>query len=572
MDVEFKELLLAEAEKHALYNALKYQGPAQVKTVMGILMANYPDFRPFANHIPALISPLIENINSLDNSAQIQRLTNLDLDLSKQLEKELITEPKRQLPNLPNANSYGQIRMRVAPNPNGPWHIGHARMPSVIGTYKSIYDGWFVCRFDDTDPATKRPLLEAYDWILEDIKYLGFEADEIIMASDRLDLYYEYALQLINLKGAYTCTCPSSKFSELKNSGHSCPHRGNSIEQTLEEFQHMISGNFSAGEMVIRVRTDLSHSNPAIRDWVAFRMVDVPHPREVAQEYRCWPLLDFQSAIDDHLLEITHIIRGIDLQDSAKRQQYLYDYFNWEYPEVVHWGRINIDDHSVPLSTSSMANSIESGSFTGWSDLQLPTLRNLEKRGIQGGAITSSMVDLGTSTNNITLSMSAIYSNNRSNVDGIADRLFFIKNPSEKQIFGKGLPEAVEIPIHPDHPIRGSRKLAITPSIFIDVSDIPMDEEILYLKGIGSVRYTQDSFEFIGGDFSSAKAQSSPIVHWLPSTHEQLCLKTPQGDFNGIVESAICNYDSGDLIQFERVGFAKLEVISGAQNAYFSHP
>ena len=78
MDVEFKELLLAEAEKHALYNALKYQGPAQVKTVMGILMANYPDFRPFSNHIPALISPLIENINSLDNSAQIQRLTSLE--------------------------------------------------------------------------------------------------------------------------------------------------------------------------------------------------------------------------------------------------------------------------------------------------------------------------------------------------------------------------------------------------------------------------------------------------------------------------------------------------------------
>ena len=130
----------------------------------------------------------------------------------------------------------------------------------------------------------------------------------------------------------------------------------------------------------------------------------------------------------------------------------------------------------------------------------------------------------------------------------------------EKQIFGKGLPEVVEIPIHPNHPDRGSRKLAITPSIFIDISDIPMSEEVLYLKGIGSVRYTRDSFEFIGGDFSSAKAQSSPIVHWLPSTHEQLCLKTPQGDFNGIVEATICNYDSGDLIQFERVGFAKLEI------------
>ena len=572
MDAELKEILLIEAEKHALYNALKYQGPSQVKTVMGILMADYPDFRKFANEIPALISPLIEQVNSLENSAQLQKLTNLASDLVEQLEEEFVEVPKRQLPDLPNANSYDQIRMRVAPNPNGPWHIGHARMPSVIGTYKSLYDGWFVCRFDDTDPATKRPLLEAYDWILEDIQYLGFEPDEVIMASDRLNFYYDHAIQLINLNGAYTCTCPSSDFSNLKNSGHPCPHRENSIEQTLNEFQDMVDGNFSAGEVVLRVRTDLSNPNPALRDWVAFRMVDVPHPREVAQTHRCWPLLDFQSAIDDHLLEITHIIRGIDLQDSAKRQQYLYNYFNWDYPEVVHWGRINIDDHPVPLSTSSMSNSIESGSFTGWSDLQLPILRNFKRRGIQGDAITSSMIELGTSTNNITLSISTIYSKNRSHIDEVADRLFFIKNPSEKQIFGRNLPETVEIPIHPDHTDRGFRKLAITPSIFIDSSDIPGAEDILYLKGIGSVRYTRDSFEFIEDDFSSAQSQSLPIIHWLPSAHEQLCLKTSQGEFNGIVESTICNYNSGDLIQFERVGFAKLDISSGVYAAYFSHP
>ena len=572
MDAELKEILLIEAEKHALYNALKYQGPSQVKTVMGILMADYPDFRKFANEIPALISPLIEQVNSLENSAQLQKLTNLASDLAEQLEEEFVEVPKRQLPDLPNANSYDQIRMRVAPNPNGPWHIGHARMPSVIGTYKSLYDGWFVCRFDDTDPATKRPLLEAYDWILEDIQYLGFEPDEVIMASDRLNFYYDHAIQLINLNGAYTCTCPSSDFSNLKNSGHPCPHRENSIEQTLNEFQDMVDGNFSAGEVVLRVRTDLSNPNPALRDWVAFRMVDVPHPREVAQTHRCWPLLDFQSAIDDHLLEITHIIRGIDLQDSAKRQQYLYNYFNWDYPEVVHWGRINIDDHPVPLSTSSMSNSIESGSFTGWSDLQLPILRNFKRRGIQGDAITSSMIDLGTSTNNITLSISTIYSKNRSHIDEVADRLFFIKNPSEKQIFGRNLPETVEIPIHPDQTDRGFRKLAITPSIFIDSSDIPGAEDILYLKGIGSVRYTRDSFEFIEDDFSSAQSQSLPIIHWLPSAHEQLCLKTSQGEFNGIVESTICNYNSGDLIQFERVGFAKLDINSGVYAAYFSHP
>ena len=571
MDIKLKNSALKEAEKHTLYNALKYGGTSQVKKVLGILMAQYPDFRPFGREISDLIAPLIDEINSLTPESQLKRLSEIDLVLVDQLNKELAPVEKTLLPVLPNAENYDQIRMRVAPNPNGPWHIGHARMPSVIGTYKTMYDGWFVCRFDDTDPAIKRPSLESYGSILEDIAYLGFEPDEIIMASDRLEIYYEHAIQLINSNGAYTCTCPAPYFSNLKNSGNPCPHRDKSTSQSLNEFKEMINGNYSSGEMVLRVRTDLSNPNPAIRDWVAFRMVDSPHPRKEAENYRCWPLLDFQSSIDDHLCNITHIIRGIDLQDSAKRQQYLYNYFNWEYPEVVHWGKINIDGCSVPLSTSSMISSINSGVFKDWSDIGLPTLRNFYKRGIIGSAITASMVDLGTSTNNILLPLSTIYSKNRSYIDADADRLFFIKHPSEKQIFGKNLPETVAIPIHPDHLERGYRDLQITQSIFIDSSDIPKAEETVYLKGIGSAIYTRDSFEFIGSDFSESQSQSNPIIHWLPIDNRKMCLKTTEGDIQGIVESNIIKYASGDIVQFERVGFAKLDSISDISIAYLAH-
>jgi len=208
--------------------------------------------------------------------------------------------------------------MRAAPNPNGPWHVGHARMPAVIGTYKERYDGKFICRFDDTDPETKRPDMDAYDAILEDIAYLGFEADRVLKASDRLETYYDHARDLIDAGGAYTCSCSGDDFSALKNDAEACPHRDKDTETVHEEFSAMVDGEYSAGEMVLRVRTDIEHKNPALRDWVAFRMIDTPHPREEAADYRCWPMLDFQSGVDDHLTGVTHIIRGIDLQDSAK--------------------------------------------------------------------------------------------------------------------------------------------------------------------------------------------------------------------------------------------------------------
>jgi len=249
-------------------------------------------------------------------------------------------------------------------------------MPAVIGTYCDRYDGEFVVRFDDTDPETKRPDLSAYDAILDDIDYLGFEPDEVIRASDRVETYYEYARELIEMGEAYTCDLPAEEFSALKREGEPSPNRDKSPETVAEEFEAMVDGEYSSGEMVLRVKTDIEHKNPALRDWVAFRMIDTPHPREEAADYRCWPMLDFQSAIDDHLTGVTHIIRGIDLQDSAKRQGFLYDYFGWEYPEVLHWGHVQIDAYDIDLSTSTIKQLIEDGDLDGWDDPRAPTLQS----------------------------------------------------------------------------------------------------------------------------------------------------------------------------------------------------
>jgi glutamyl-tRNA synthetase len=571
MNDDVRERVKEEAEKNALFNALKHDSDPQVGAIMGPLMGENPEFREHGDEIPEVIGPVVGRIGSMSTEERRERLEELDPDLVAELEAE-DEEDDQVLPDLPNVEAYDEVRMRAAPNPNGPWHLGHARMPSVIGTYKDMYDGSFVVRFDDTDPETKRPDLDAYDAILESIDYLGFEPDEVIKASDRVETYYEHARELIDLGGAYTCSCPQGEFSDMKNSGEACPHRDKDAETTHEEFAAMIDGEYEAGEMVLRVRTDIEHKNPALRDWVAFRMIDTPHPREAASEYRCWPMLDFQSGIDDHLTDVTHIIRGIDLQDSAKRQGFVYDYFDWEYPEVVHWGHVQIDAYDVKMSTSTIKEQIDAGELTGWDDPRAPTIASVRKRGILGEAIVDAMVELGTSTSNVDLAMSSIYANNRDRIDDETDRAFLVRDGERFAV--EGGPDAGTPPVHPDHEDRGRRDIPVGDAVLLEPGDVPAEGERVWLKGFGPVRRDGDALAHTDDDLSVVKSGDVDVIHWVPADESvPVRLRTMDGDVDGWAEPGIGERPVGDVVQFERVGFARIDEHAADETvAYYAHP
>ncbi|WP_299235047.1 glutamate--tRNA ligase [Natronomonas sp.] len=570
MDEDLRTRIEREAETAALFNALKHDSDAQVDAIMGPMMGEHPDFRPHGDRIPEVIEPLIAEVNALSTAEKRDRLESLAPERLEELDAESETDD-RALPDLPNVEAYDSVRMRLAPNPNGPWHLGSARMPAVIGTYKERYDGWMLCRFDDTDPETKRPDLDAYGEILDAIEYLGFEPDEVVKASDRVETYHEYARDLIDAGGAYTCSCPADAFSELKNAGEPCPHRDKDAETTRSEFESMVDGEYGSGEMVLRVRTDIEHKNPALRDWVAFRMVDTPHPRPEAAEHRCWPMLDFQSGIDDHAFDITHIVRGIDLQDSAKRQAFVYDYFGWEYPEVVHWGHVQIDDYEVEMSTSTIKELIASGKLDGWDDPRAPTLASLRRRGIRGEAIVNAMAKLGTSTSNVDLAMSSVYAENRALV-GDADRRFFVRDGVEKPVSGG--PEAGTPPLHPDHDERGTRRIPLDGSVLVEPGDVPPVGERVWLKGFGPVRHAGDGFEFTDDPIDVVRNGSVDVVHWVPKADSvPLRLRRMDGVETGRAEPGINSYALDEIVQFERIGFARIDSHDddGESVAYFTH-
>jgi len=558
--MELRELVL----KYAALNALKY-GRADFKSVMGKIISESPELKSKAKEIVPIVRQIVEEFENLPLEEKRKLMDKYEVKAGEGAKRE-------GLPPLPNAER-GKVTMRFAPNPNGPATLGSARGMIVNGEYARIYDGKFVLRFDDTDPRTKRPMLEAYSWYLEDLEWLGYEPDEVVYASKRIPIYYEHVEELIEMGYAYACLCKKDEFKRFRDVGVECPHRNLPAEESMEVWKNMLDGRFEEGEAVIRIKTDMKHKDPAIRDWVAFRIVYENHPL-VGDEHIVYPTLDFESAIEDHLCGITHIIRGKDLIDSERRQRYIYAYFGWEYPVTKHWGRVKIHEFGK-LSTSSIKREIEEGIFSGWDDPRVPTLRALRRRGFQSEAIRRFFISLGVGENDVSVSMKNLYAENRKLVDERANRYFFVENPILIEIAGIESEFGVELPLNP---VRGGfRTLKASKNVYISENDLKRFENgsIFRLKEFCNVKVVHRErmeFEFAGWEMEGVK-KGKNIIHWLSPADSIDCLILgPERNYSGKVERAVVR-EVGKVVQFERFAFCRIEGFeAGELRAVYAHP
>ncbi|MBU0761980.1 MAG: glutamate--tRNA ligase [Candidatus Altiarchaeota archaeon] len=446
---------------------------------------------------------------------------------------------------------------RFAPNPNGPLSIGHARGAVVNKYLTQRYGGKLLLRFDDTDPRTKRPLKEAYGWIQEDMEWLGCGPDEVIYASSNIETYYEYARKIIELGQAYVCRCEREAFKTKKNQGIACPCRGNSAEENMGLWEKMFA-EFKEGEAVLRVKTDIQHQDPALRDWTAFRIIAGEHPL-VGSKYRVWPMLDFESAIEDHIRGVTHILRGIDLMDSGLKQKYIYDYFGWTYPEVILWGRLKIEE-TGKFSTSKMAQDIASGVYSGWDHPALPTLRAMKRRGILPESIREFMLSLGLSDSAAAISLETLYSINRAKLDGSANRYFFLKDPVK--LYVEGIPgKTIRLPLHPTFKERGVREQCMREGscFYLSKNDSQVEkEEIIKLMGLPCVSVDSLQGSIVKGKYVPGNHKGAKKIQCLQDYIECEVLK-PDGVDIGYCDPDCEKIGVGEIIQFERYGFAKME-------------
>ncbi len=542
--------------KYVVLNALKYGKPNE-KAVIGKVIAENPEFKKNIKGLIEIIRECIDEFNKL-NDKEREKLFELYKEEKGEKRKEI------SLPPLELAEK-GKVVMRFAPNPNGPATLGSARGIVVNGEYTKMYNGKFIVRFDDTDPRTKRPMIEAYDWYLEDIEWLGYKPDEVVYASKRIPIYYEYIERLIEMGKAYACFCKREEFKKYRDSGIECPHRNLEPEKSLEVWEKMLEGAYSEGEVVIRIKTDMKHKDPAIRDWVAFRIIYEEHPL-VGDRYHVYPTLDFESAIEDHICGITHIIRGKDLMDSERRQRYIYEYFGWRYPYVKHWGRVNI--HEIgKLSTSHLKKEIELGKYEGWDDPRLPTLRALRRRGFEPEAIKRFFIALGVGENDVSISLKNLYAENRKIVDPKANRYFFVWDPVEIEI---DLPEEIEVEL-PLNPFKGSkRKLKGERIVYITKDDYERFKgKVVRLKDFCNIVLDKRA-EFISYQIKDAK-KGKNIIHWLPKSFAIPCKVIGEVSKEGFVEKNVLE-DVGKVVQFERFAFCKIESFRDSVIAVYTHP
>ncbi len=561
---EIKKLAL----KYALQNAVRHRNPPQAGAVMGKLMTQ-PELRSRAREVLPLVEEVLAEVESMPSDGWEEALKKLAPELASELKAK--KQPQVGLTPLPIEG--GGVVMRFAPNPNGPPTLGSARGIVVNSEYARRYQGEFIMRFDDTDPQNKPPLLEAYDWYLDDARWLGASPDRVVVASGRLEVYYGYAVRLLEMGHAYVCQCPQAVFKEYRDSGRACPHRSQPVEESLEGWEKMLDGGYRQGEAVVRIKTDIRHPDPAIRDWVAMRITETPHPR-VGDRYRVWPMLDFESAIEDHLQGVTHILRGKDLRDSTRRQEYIYRYLGWEYPFVLHWGRMKIHEYGR-LSTSTIAREIQAGVYTGWDDPRLPTIRALRRRGIKPEAVRSFLLNLGVGETDISLSLETLYAENRKLVDPQANRYFFTPEPVEMEIQGVS-PRVSRPPLHPNQPERGCREIHVKSKVLLSGGDVTRLEpgSRLRLKDLYNIEVTSLrplQARYTGDGLEEVKKEKLPIVHWTPPDGVRVRVLTPEKTREGIGEPGIKN-EVGRVVQFERFGFVNIDRLEGGVViAYFTH-
>jgi glutamyl-tRNA synthetase len=538
--------------KWTLKNAVEHEGKAQAKAVIPKVIGENPELKKDIKSLMKEISEIVSEVNKMPLEKQIEKLKEIAPEL---LEKK---KEKQELPELPNAEE-GKVVMMWPPEPSKYLHIGHAKAAILNHYYARKYKGKFYLRFEDTNPEKAKK--EYYDNAINDLKWLGIDWDKIDYASDYIEKFYEYAKKLIKEGKAYVCTCPIEKVRKYRFEGKECEHRNQSIDENLALWEKMFS-EFKPGEAILRLKIDMTHKNTVMRDPTIMRIIDTPHVRKPG--YRVWPNYDFATAVMDGFENITHRIRSKEFELRKELQQHIQKLLGIKPPTIIEIARFNLE--GVEASGRIIREKIKEGVYSGWDDPRLVTLIALRKRGFQPEAIRNFVIHTGISKTESTISWDILESENRKIIEPIADRYFFVRDRIKLKV--KSIPPefSSERQKHPDHPEHGKIKYEIKNSeenFFVEKSDFAniKSGEVLRLMDLMNIRILNTG-DKITAEFESKEYKpGTKVVHWVLEK-DSLPVKVLMPDaslIEGVGEKSLENLKEGDIIQFVRFGYSRLD-------------
>ncbi|NPE26638.1 glutamate--tRNA ligase [Methanococcoides sp. SA1] len=534
---------------YALKNATEHKGSASQGAVLAGLFQEGLEKSEIKDIMPT-IQKILKKINSMAPEEQQREFEKLKSKTSKR-------KIRTGLKELENATK-GKVIMRLAPFPSGPLHIGNARNMILNDEYVKMYNGKLNLWFDDTiGSANKMIQPEAYNLIKEGLDWLGITYNKkILYKSSRIPKYYQYAEELLKKGYLYVCKCPQEEMQDLKKKGIACACRELPPTVQLVRWEEMF--NAPMGSMAVRLKTSMSDPDPAFRDRVMFKISDLKHPK-LGNKFRVYPSMEFVWAIDDHIYDSTHILRGTDHQMSTRVQDFIRNIFNWKNPTSFYAGQLEIE--GVKISKSKGTQKIKSGEYTGWNDSRTWSLQSLRDRGFQPQAVRDFILNLGIKKANITTPVENLYIANKALINN-SPRFFFIENPVKIKISGCP-PLTAKIPNHPDGSL-GTREIKTSQEFLITQNDRNLMSNQEY-RLMHLLNFKSDKLGLKPRDFSFISEEpinnKIKFLHWLPATPNNIKveIKMPDGETKkGLGESELRKLKIGDIIQFERFGFCRL--------------
>ncbi len=553
----------ASAERNALTNAARHDGKAQNSAVISKVIGEFPDLRTRAKDVTGLVHETVTRVNSLGVAQQEQLLREKFPEAAVAPRER---EERTGLPPLPNAKK-GAVVLRLPPEPSGFMHIGHAMAGTINYYYRKQYEGELWLRFEDTNPrkVAKRyyqSFREGYDW-------MGIQWDKEKSVSGDLELIYTYGRKLIEEGQAYACACDADRVKKLRFEGVACEHRETSVESNLRVWEAMLSRNTREGEYVIRVKGDMSSPDYSLRDPNVFRVIIHEHPL-TGNRYVVWPTYDLEVVVEDEVCGVTHVLRSaefhVSLQDRIRKM------LSFKPLTVLQFSRFNF--RGTPVQKRLLRPLVEKHLVSGWDDPRMPTVEGVRRRGILAEAIKQFTIQVGYTKSEHEYDWSLIFAVNRKLLDPVTKRVFFVPRPIKLSV--ESAPEmSVTIPFHPEKDL-GSRTVRVSREFFVPADDITrLDEgETFRLIDLYNVKLkSRGKANAIGSFAGEELIGGMKKLQWTTTNGTSVEVLEPgvlfdqAGNFNGksmgrsegVVEEAFANLKLGDIVQFPRYGFCRVD-------------
>lgn len=370
---------------------------------------------------------------------------------------------------------YGdKVHTRFPPEPNGYLHIGHAKSICLNFTTAQKYGGKCNLRYDDTNPVKED--MEYVNSIEEDVRWLGFEWDERLWASDYFDEMYDCALTLIKKGKAYVCDLNADQIREyrgtLKAPGKESPYRNRSIEENLQLFEEMREGKYADGEKVLRAKIDMASPNINMRDPVIYRIAHAEH-HNTGDKWCIYPMYDFAHPIEDAIEGITHSICTLEFEDHRP----LYDWVLQEVgkwpapPQQIEFARLNLTN--TVMSKRYLKAMVDDGTVEGWDDPRMPTIAGIRRRGYTPEAVRDFCERIGVAKANSTVESSLLEHCVREDLKLKVANRNVVENPIKIVItnYPEDQQEEMEIENNREVPEMGNRMVPFSRELYVDGDD-----------------------------------------------------------------------------------------------------